>query len=72
MNWKPHTEQPEATQSVLIAHRCLNDGEYFLSSEIHVWSASCACFKSELTGQKLHLSEFWWIPESEVLEGLPK
>lgn len=71
MNWKPHTELPDRVpQSVLIAHRCPNDGEYFLSSEIYVWSGSC--FKSELTGQKLYLSEFWWIPESKVLEGLPK
>lgn len=69
MNWKPHTEQPgRAPQSVLIA-LIDEDGGYFLTTGIYLWSGDF--FRDEATGVAPCHDVFWWIPESELLEGLP-
>lgn len=69
MNWKPHTELPACRpQSMLIA--CTIDGgEPFLLPYLYIWNG--VKFISEETGKPIRPAEFWWMPESEVLEGLP-
>ena len=69
MNWRPHTQHPEhAPQTVLIALRD-EDGVFFLRTGIYLWSGDF--FRDEATGIVPGPAVFWWIPESEVLQGLP-
>lgn len=72
MNWKPHTDTPAGgCQSVLVA--CADEDNpcgYFLLTDLYIRRGSE--FLSEETDQPPDIQPFWWMPESEVLEGLPK
>lgn len=70
MNWKPHTERPDrAPTSVLIASTD-DEGGYFLLPELYSWNG--AEFRDEDADEPPCVEVFWWISESDVLEGLPK
>jgi hypothetical protein len=72
MNWRPHTEQPPNDAEVftaLLARLAVEDGEYYLLSSPYYWRDGG--WIEEATGKAPDDARpFWWIPESEVLEGL--
>lgn len=70
MNWRPHTVRPlRAPQSVLIAMRDDEEGAPLLMSGIYYWDGER--FRHEDTGKSPRVEVFWWLPEDEVLEGVP-
>lgn len=69
MKWKPHTEHPDtAPKSCLIAELD-EDGGYFLLGDFYTWDGSQ--FRNQETDKLPRPKIFWWILESDVLEGLP-
>lgn len=73
MNWRPHTERPDrAPMSALLATFDATDceGGYFLLPDLYNWDGTH--FRKEATDGKPRPKVFWWIPESEVLQGLPE
>ena len=71
MNWRPHTQAPDGTEifTALIAVRDEEDGEELFLLGIYVWYHGK--WLSEKEGRKIKDGRhFWWLPESEVLEGL--
>lgn len=68
MNWKPHTEHPDhAPASVVIAAH--HEGWPYIHG-LYLWNGKS--FRDEETDRKPSINEFYWVLESEVLEGLPK
>ncbi len=68
MNWRAHTEPPAQLPIVaLIALRDPEDGEYFLLG-IHTQTAHHrGVWVDEDTGRQLTATEYWWLPEAELL-----
>lgn len=69
MNWKPHTDHPCTRVPVLLAAADEVCGGYLIDW-IFTWDG--ANFRHEDTAGLPPHDEFWWVPEIEVLEGLPK
>lgn len=69
MNWKPHTERPELAPMSCLLAALDDDGGYFLLVDLYNWDG--ACFRREDNDQKPGVDVFWWLPESEALQGLP-
>jgi hypothetical protein len=77
MNWRPHTQQPDTGKifAALIAVRdadlvCAPSEEsFYLLDGLYNWRNGQ--FESENTGIPITEGrEFWWFPESELLESL--
>lgn len=70
MGWRKHTDCPDNIESVLIAIADDDVGGALLIPAIYI--RNCAIFRDEITNLPPRYEEFWWIPESEVLQGLGK
>ena len=71
MKWRPHVEPPfeDAPVFTALIARLGDDGEYFLLASLYYWKDGG--WIEEATGKAPDATRpFWWIPESEVLEGL--
>ena len=75
MNWRPHTEPPSDDAPVFTALIAVRDSdadpgeEFYLLEGMYMWKERQ--FTCESTGLTITQGRaFWWIPESEVLEGL--
>ncbi|MDP2830174.1 MAG: hypothetical protein Q8O37_16415 [Sulfuricellaceae bacterium] len=71
MGWRINTDTPSiGIESVLIAY---GDDElvcgYALTGSLYIRRGRE--FLSEEEDKKPNLEVFWWLPESEVLQGLP-
>lgn len=68
MNWRPHTEHPQAAPvSVMIAFRD-DDGGFFLAGSLYYWDGQE--FAHETSDLPPRMNEFWWATEEEALQGL--
>ncbi|MFA7269865.1 MAG: hypothetical protein WC073_11015 [Sterolibacterium sp.] len=72
MNWRRNTDTPEGgIESVLVAYA---DDElqrgFALTGSLYTRRGSD--FLSEEEDEPPRHEEFWWIPESEILQGLEK
>lgn len=74
--WRPHTERPEPGSGLitaLIAEDSMG-GHLIILDRIFYWSESAENWVSELNDEWIGLSftEFWWVPERELLTHLPR
>lgn len=71
MNWRPHTERPaQVPQCCLLAAFDDEEGNCFLLGDLYYWDG--ARFRREDDDSAPRVEVFWWLPESEVLQGLPE
>lgn len=69
--WHPHTEQPDAICSCLIAVPPDNAGEpYCLAGTYYTFDPRTGQFRCEETDVTLRASAFFWATEADVLQEL--
>ena len=76
MIWQPNHRTPERPGEVaLIAVKCEKhdptDCDCYLLAELYRFDPHFGCWIGEGSGLKLKHAEFWWMPETELLETLP-
>lgn len=75
MIWQPHHRKPEAGQTAIIAIKPPKDDPDDVSSillaELYRYDPHWGCWLTEVSGLKLNATEFWWLPERELLATLP-
>ncbi len=68
MNWRPHTDCPDHPPLSALLAASDDEGGYYLCG-LYTWDG--AYFRHEETDSVPWPVTFWWVPESEVLQGLP-
>lgn len=74
--WQPHTRRPSGPEMAVIAIRppveFADDADGpLLLAELYRWDERWQCWMSEGSGLKIHHAVFWWMSETDVLQGLP-
>lgn len=69
--WHPHHERPHARQpfAAMIAVRDMEDGSFFLASDLHQWDPKTRTFVAESTGAT-PTEPYWWVAEAQLLRNL--
>ncbi|MBP9032548.1 MAG: hypothetical protein KBG29_01555 [Pseudomonadales bacterium] len=65
-HWRPHTERADLGTIALIALEA--DASPFLLGDLY--EATEDGWRSEETGDLLHVDTYYWLPEHELLAGL--
>ncbi|WP_018865085.1 hypothetical protein [Thioalkalivibrio sp. ARh3] len=73
VNWRPHTERPDAERpfSAVLAYADDIFG-HCLSGKLWTWQPSKGRWVSEAGDLMLVSESFWWLPEEELLSTVPK
>lgn len=73
--WRPHTEHPETDSAVFTAviAESLIGGRPDIVEGPWYWSASTQRWVHEANDEwvEIGFTEFWWVPERELLASLP-
>lgn len=69
-NWRPHSERPAQVPQCCLLAASDEECGFFLLGDLYYWDGSY--FRREDDDSAPGVEAFWWLPESEVLQGLPK
>jgi hypothetical protein len=69
IRWRTQDERPQTDESITALIALLSDEGKPFVLDIHVWSRTH--WVHEPSGLALHERRYWWLPEAELLEGLP-
>jgi len=70
MIWHPHTEKPDQLKTILIARKNLCGDGYHLQYGIFVINKKGQLINEKTLVRQSHLTEYFWVYESEVVENL--
>jgi hypothetical protein len=70
--WRPHTERPQQLPTTAVIAMTDGEGGFFLVSGVYTFTVHRDAWWDEDTSKVLATTEFYWLPEDELIAALPK